>query len=167
SGSVPAAALRRNGGPTHSINQGKAQRREGQMVKSTRRTAVTALAGFIALSLIGGARVGAAQGTIVFGTDPTYRPLAFYDENQNLVGFDIDLAKAMAERLGMELKIETMAFDGLIPALQAGRIDVEPEMAVREERKKQVDFTTPFFSQTNTSVLRAEDVGFNPQTAED
>jgi ABC-type amino acid transport substrate-binding protein len=135
----------------------------------TRRTVVTALVGLTALGLLGAAsnRTAAAEGTIVFGTDPTYRPLAFYDENQNLVGFDIDLAEAMAERLGMELEIETMAFDGLIPALQTGRIDVEPEMAVRAARQEQVDFTTPFFSQTNTSVLRADDTEFNPQTAND
>src|SRR5689334_7370587 len=88
----------------------------------------------------------AEEEVLIFGTDPTYRPLAFYDENNTLVGFDIDLAEAMAKQLNIKFKIEAMAFDGLIPALQTGRIHVEPEMAVREKRKTQVDFTTPFFS---------------------
>src|SRR5690349_15605979 len=86
---------------------------------------------------------------LIFGTDPTYRPLAFYDEANALVGFDVDLAEAIAKQMNVKFKIEAMAFDGLIPALQTGRIHVEPEMAVREKRKAQVDFTTPFFSQTN------------------
>ncbi len=137
------------------------------MKNTTRRTVLSALAGVIAAGFVGVSSSQAVEGTIVFGTDPTYRPLAFYDENQNLVGFDIDLAEAMAKHLDMELKIEAMAFDGLIPALQTGRIDVEPEMAVREKRKEQVDFTVPFFSQTNTSVLRKDDANFNPQKAED
>jgi ABC-type amino acid transport substrate-binding protein len=137
------------------------------MRNTTRRTVLSALAGVIAAGLIGASDGQAAEGTIVFGTDPTYRPLAFYDENQNLVGFDVDLAEAMAKHLNMELKVEAMAFDGLIPALQTGRIDVEPEMAVREKRKEQVDFTIPFFSQTNTSVVRKDEVDFNPQGAED
>jgi cystine transport system substrate-binding protein len=138
------------------------------MVKTTRRTILSVCLGALILGAFGSVRpIAAAEDTIVFGTDPTYRPLAFYDEQQNLVGFDIDLAKAMAEKLGMKLKIEPMAFDGLIPALQTGRIDVEPEMAVREKRKEQVDFTTPFFSQTNTSVVRADQKDFNPKGPED
>jgi len=107
-----------------------------------------------------------AQDTIVFGTDPTYRPLAFMDENNKLVGFDIDIAHALAERMGAKAKIETMSFDGLIPALQSKRIDVEPEMAIRPQRREQVDFSTPFFSQSNTVVMAIDRTDFNPTAPE-
>jgi ABC-type amino acid transport substrate-binding protein len=108
-----------------------------------------------------------AQDTIVFGTDPTYRPLAFMDESNKLVGFDVDLAHAMAERMGAKAKIETMSFDGLIPALQSKRIDVEPEMAIRPQRKEQVDFSVPFFSQTNTVVMAIDRTDFNPSSPDE
>ncbi len=107
-----------------------------------------------------------AQDTIVFGTDATYRPMAFMDENNKLVGFDIDLAYAMAERMGAKARIETMSFDGLIPALQSKRIDVEPSMTIRPARKEQVDFSTPFFSQTNTVVMPIDRTDFNPTAPE-
>lgn len=126
---------------------------------------------FMAL-LVGGAAVlgvsrAVAAEEVVFCTDPTYRPLAFYDEDQNLVGFDIDLSKAMAEHMSVDLAIDTMAFDGLIPALQAGRCDIEPEMSVREKRKEQVDFSIPFFSQSDVVVVPIDEEGFDPKTPAD
>ncbi len=108
-----------------------------------------------------------ADDVLVFGVDPTYRPLAFYDENKNLVGFDIDLANAMAERMGTKAKFETMSFDGLIPALQAKRIDIEAELSVRPQRKEQVDFSTPFFSQNLTPVVPIDRNDFNPKTLDE
>jgi ABC-type amino acid transport substrate-binding protein len=108
-----------------------------------------------------------AEDVLVFGVDPTYRPLAFYDENKNLVGFDIDLANAMAQRMGAKAKFETMSFDGLIPALQAKRIDIEAELSVRPQRKEQVDFSTPFFSQNLTPVMRIDRKDFDPKSLEE
>ncbi|MGV6874970.1 ABC transporter substrate-binding protein [Pseudochelatococcus sp. B33] len=108
-----------------------------------------------------------AQETIIFGTDPSYRPLAFYDDSNRLVGFDIDLAEAMAEKIGVEARIETMSFDGLIPALQSGRIHVEPEMAIRPQRREQVDFSNTLLTQTNALVVRADRQDFNPSAPEE
>lgn len=108
-----------------------------------------------------------AQDVITFGIDPTFQPLAFHDDDGNLVGFEIDLIEAMAEHMDAEAEIEPMAWDGLIPALQAGRIDIQPEMAMRPARQEQVDFTPPFFCQTNTVVMRIERNDFNPESAED
>jgi ABC-type amino acid transport substrate-binding protein len=131
------------------------------------RRGVLSFLALVSASCLFSASPGQADdGTLIFGTDPTYRPLAFYDENNVLVGFDVDLAEAIAKQLGVAFKIEAMAFDGLSPALQTGRIHVEPEMAVREKRKAQVDFTTPFFSQTNTSVVR-KDSDLDPKASDD
>ena len=105
-----------------------------------------------------------SEDVLVFGVDPTYRPLAFYDEKNNLVGFDIDLANAMSQHMGTNAKFETMSFDGLIPALQAKRIDIEAELSVRPQRKEQVDFSTPFFSQNLTPVVRIERKDYNPKS---
>jgi ABC-type amino acid transport substrate-binding protein len=118
-------------------------------------------------ALVAGPTRSSAADELTFGVDPTYRPLAFYDENKTLVGFDIDLAREMAKRMGATPKWETMSFDGLIPALQAKRIDIEAELSVRPQRKEQVDFSTPFFSQSLTPVVQASRQNFSPKDLND
>jgi ABC-type amino acid transport substrate-binding protein len=122
---------------------------------------------FAALGLTFTATPGRSQEVLTFGVDPTYRPLAFYDENKNLVGFDVDLANAMAERISAKAKFETMSFDGLIPALQAKRIDVEAQLSIRPQRKEQVDFTVPFFSQNLSAVVRIDRKDYDPSSLEE
>jgi ABC-type amino acid transport substrate-binding protein len=133
------------------------------MIRALWKTLMMSLLAF-ALSGVAPSLSGAqgSEEVLVIGVDPTYRPLAFYDENRNLVGFDVDLGKAIAERLGAKPKFETMSFEGLIPALQAKRIDIEPELSIRPQRKEQVDFSTPFFSQNIVPVTRIERKDFNP-----
>ena len=113
------------------------------------------------VAILGLARAAAAE-DIIFGEDPVYRPNAYYDDNKQLVGFDIDLANAMAERMGAKAKFETMAFEGIIPAIQAGRIDAYPQLSIRPARREQVDFSIPFFSQTVVVVLPKEPPNVNP-----
>jgi ABC-type amino acid transport substrate-binding protein len=96
-------------------------------------------------------------------TDPTYRPLAFM-QNGKLVGFDVEISYSLAKHMKVKLKMMPMAFDGIIPAINSGKVDTEPEMAITAKRAKVVDYTIPYFSQTNTTVLRAND-GRNPTIA--
>ena len=71
---------------------------------------------------------------LVMGTNATFKPFE-YKESGEIVGFDIDLAKEIANDLGMELKIEDMSFDGLLPALESGQIDMAVAgMSVTEDR---------------------------------
>ncbi len=65
-----------------------------------------------------------AKGTLVVATSPDYAPLEFLDENQNPVGSDMELAKYIAEQLGVELKIETMEFAGTLTAVDTGKADL-------------------------------------------
>lgn len=109
----------------------------------------------------------ASKETLACGTDPSYRPYAFYDEEGNLVGFDIDLCKEYAERLGLELDLQLYGFAGLIPALQAGQIDVEPEMAFSEERAETVDFSNPLLTQSVVAIVPKDDTDFNPASIEE
>ena len=60
---------------------------------------------------------------LVMGTNATFKPFE-YKESGQVVGFDVDLAREIAKELGAELKIEDMSFDGLLPALEGGRIDI-------------------------------------------
>lgn len=86
---------------------------------------------------------------LVMGTTADNPPFEFHKTasgTDQLVGFDVDVAKAIAETLGFTLEISDMEFSGLIPALQAGRVDfVMALMTPTEERRKNADFSDTYF----------------------
>ena len=65
-----------------------------------------------------------ASGKLVVGTEAQYAPYEFKDLNANFVGCDMFLAQKIADALGVELEIVDMSFDGIIPAVQAGQVDL-------------------------------------------
>ena len=84
-------------------------------------------------------------GVLRMGTNATFPPYEYVDENNEVAGIDADIAAAIAEKLGMELEITDMAFDSLIPALQSDTIDtVLAGMTVDPERAEQVNFTDSY-----------------------
>lgn len=82
-------------------------------------------------------------------TSPDYPPFEFYSTasgQQEIVGFDIEIAKYITKELGYELKVEGADFNGLIPALQSKRADfVMAGLTATEERRKSIDFSTEYF----------------------
>ena len=85
-----------------------------------------------------------AGGTLVMGTNAEFPPYEYY-KGQEVVGIDAEMAAAVAEKLGMELKIEDMAFDSLIPALSSGKVDiVAAGMTVTEDRLASVNFSDTY-----------------------
>ena len=76
------------------------------------------------------------------GTNPTFAPFEFQAKGSNdLTGFDIDLAKALGKQMGYKVELVNLGFDGLIPALSTGNIDLAVSgMSITEERKNAVDF---------------------------
>lgn len=78
----------------------------------------------------------------IVGTEPTFPPFEYSDEaTGEIVGFDVDLIKAIAEAAGIKVEIQSLGFDGLIPALQSGNIDIViAGMTVTPERAAAVDF---------------------------
>lgn len=100
-------------------------------------------------------------GKIVMGTSADYPPYEFHKEinkKDEIVGFDIEIAKAIAKDLGVQLELKDMKFDGLLAALEAGNVDfVISGMTPTEERKKSVDFTKVYYTAVQTVVVRAED----------
>lgn len=93
------------------------------------------------------AKAGDDKKTLKMATSADFPPFESHDPNGEIIGFDVDLAKALAEELGYELEITDMSFDGLIGSLQAGRVDmVLSGMSATEERKENVDFSTVYNS---------------------
>jgi arginine/lysine/histidine transporter system substrate-binding protein len=82
---------------------------------------------------------------LTMGTSADFAPFESRNASGDVEGFDIDLAKHIADELGYELKIEDMKFDGLIGALQAKRVDlVLSGMSATEKRAQNVDFSTQY-----------------------
>ena len=83
---------------------------------------------------------------LVMATNAEFPPYEYYD-GSDIVGIDAEFAAAIAEKLGMELKIEDMAFDSIIPAVQSGKADFGAAgMTVTEDRQKQVDFSDTYYT---------------------
>ena len=86
-----------------------------------------------------------AAGELVIGTEATYGPYEFLDDDSNPIGCDIWLAQKIADELGVTLKVTDMAFDGIIPAVQAGQVDLGiAAFTVDEERAKVIDFSNQY-----------------------
>lgn len=106
-----------------------------------------------------------AAGTIVVGSDTTYAPFEFIETGEtDPVGFDVDFAKELGSRLGVEAEIKTVVWDTIIPQLQAGEFDVIiSAMTITEERDEQIDFSKPYYNSTQ-AILVADG---NPESIED
>lgn len=102
---------------------------------------------------------GAGGGeTLVMATSADYPPYEFIETasgSEEIVGFDVDIAKHITEELGYDLQINNVEFNGLIPALQAGRANfVMAGMTPTEERKQNADFSEIYFEAQNTIVAK-------------
>lgn len=101
------------------------------------------------------------SGKLVLGTAADYPPYEFHkliDGKDEIVGFDIEIAKIIAEELGVQLEIVDMKFEGLLPALVTKDIDfVVAGMVANEERAKSVDFSIPYYGADHKMVIRLED----------
>lgn len=86
------------------------------------------------------------KGLLRFGTAAVTEPFSFVDGSRDIVGFDIELARYIARKLGMKLEVVNMDFGAMIPALMAGKVDMIGScMTITEERAKKVLFSEPYY----------------------
>ncbi len=85
------------------------------------------------------------RGEMVFATEGTWSPWTFHDDNGDLTGFDIEVARGIASYLGVEPSFAEGSWDGLLAGLDAGRYDTMANgVSVTEEREEQYAFTDPY-----------------------
>jgi cystine transport system substrate-binding protein len=85
------------------------------------------------------------KGEIKIGLEGTYPPFNYQDENGKLTGFEVEFAEAVAKELGVKPVFQPSKWDGILAALETGRLDVVVnQVTISEERKKKYDFSTPY-----------------------
>ena len=102
----------------------------------------------------------AAQDTLRIGVEGAYPPFSSKEADGTLVGFDIDIAKALCAEMQRECELVEQEWDGMIPALKARKFDaIVASMSITEERKRQIDFSEKYY-QTPARLVAPKDAGF-------
>ncbi|MEI0558626.1 amino acid ABC transporter substrate-binding protein [Brachyspira intermedia] len=101
-------------------------------------------------------------GKLVLGLDDTFAPMGFRDENGEVVGFDIDLAREVANRLGVTLEIKPIEWSSSILSLNKGDVDVLWNgVTINEARKQQINFSKPYLNNKLVIVKAIDDNTIN------
>ena len=98
-----------------------------------------------------------AAGVLKIGTEGTYAPFTYHDASGKLVGFDVEIGEAIAEKLGVKAEFLEGKWDGLIAGLDAKRYDVViNQVGITEERKKKYDFSDPYIASKAVLIVKAD-----------
>ena len=85
------------------------------------------------------------EGTLTVATEGTYRPFTFHDESGDLVGFDVEIAEAVADKLGLEIVFQETQWDAIFTGLDSGRFDViANQVSINPEREEKYLFSEPY-----------------------
>ena len=120
-------------------------------------------AGLFTLAL---ASVQAQNKELIVGSSATYRPFAYESPSKEIIGYDVDIIKAVAQKAGLQIKIVNTPWTGIFAALNNGDVDlVISGVTINEKRKQSYDFTAPYFEarqlmavQQNSTVKSLKDL---------
>ncbi|EXI62593.1 arginine ABC transporter substrate-binding protein [Mannheimia granulomatis] len=119
---------------------------------------------FLASTIALASLSASAQETITFAMEPSYAPFEMTNEKGEVIGFDVDIAKALCEEIKATCQFKTQSFDSLIAGLKFKNFDaIISGMDITEARQKQVSFTEPYLE--NSVSFMAVKGKFTPETA--
>lgn len=99
------------------------------------------------------------EGVLRVGTMGTYQPYTFLNEDKELDGFDVEIAKEVAKGLDVEIEFVSQEFSGMIAGLQTGKFDmVASQMTITDERKEQMLFSDPYITNDVKVIVREDDM---------
>lgn len=137
-----------------------------------RLTVLAAALGLSALALTacsGGTTSGASSdagseydlvsgGTLTVATEGTYRPFSYHEGAGELTGFDVEIAKAVADKLGLQVKFQETQWDAIFAGLDAGRFDViANQVSINPERQEKYTFSSPYTVSRGVVVTTEDD----------
>jgi cystine transport system substrate-binding protein len=104
-----------------------------------------------------------SKGEIVIATEGTYKPFSFHAEGAgDLTGYDVEIARAVAEKLGVKANFQETQFDGIFAGLDAKRFDtIANQISINAERKAKYDFSKPYTVSTGVIVTKADNSSIN------
>lgn len=103
----------------------------------------------------------------MIGAEGTFAPFSYHDDNDNLVGYDVEVSEALAKELGVKVKFVEVKWDSLIAGLDSDKYDlVTNQVAITAERKKKYDFSIPhtysypatITKKDNTEITKMSDI---------
>lgn len=101
-----------------------------------------------------------AEKVLRVGIDNTYPPMEYKDDSGNNVGFDIDLATAVGEKLGMKVEFVTSAWTAIFSGLEADKYDcIISSLSITEDRKKSIAYTKPYIANSQMIVVKSDATG--------
>lgn len=107
------------------------------------------------------------KGVLTVATSGTLIAASYYDEDDQLTGFDVEVAREVGRRLDLDVTFEIMSVDGMLPAVDTGRADIAAnDFSVTEKRQEQFTFSDPYKYSYSTMVVRKSDAS-NIETLED
>lgn len=97
-------------------------------------------------------------GEIVVGTSGTLIASSYYDEDEKLTGYDVEIMREVGKRLGLDVSFEIMGIDSMLPAIKSGRIDMAAnDIEITDKRKEEFNFSEPYKYSYTTMAVRKED----------
>ena len=103
-----------------------------------------------------------AAGKLVFGTEGTWSPWTFHDEADKLTGYDIEAARLVAEKLGVEAEFVEGEWDGLLAGVDAGRYDTMANgVEITDERSEKYDFSDPYLYIRTAIIVSGDNTDIN------
>ena len=94
------------------------------------------------------------SGVLTIGTEGTYPPFTFHDDSNKLTGFDVEVAKEVAKRLGVKAEFKETQWDGMFAGLDAKRFDmIANQVGIRPDRQEKYDFSDPYAQSSGVLIV--------------
>jgi L-cystine transport system substrate-binding protein len=98
------------------------------------------------------------DGTLTVATEGTYRPFSYHDDSGDLVGYDVEVAEAVADELGLKVEFQETQWDAIFAGLDAGRFDtIANQVSITPEREENYAFSAPYAVSPGVIVTRDDD----------